>query len=162
MQAFAGRIIQAMSAYQKRMQGEIQTALKAGEKEKVSTLRLLLTSVKNDEIRLGGELDEPKFLNLVRKAIKQRKESAEQYRKGQRPELAEREDREAELLSEYLPPAVSDAELQSAIREFVEGEGLSGRGAIGSVMKEMMARYGGRADGGTINRIARQVLAEPG
>ena len=147
-----------MSAYQERLRTEIQTALKAGEKETVSTLRLLLTAVENEEIRMGSELDEPKFLTLVGKAIKQRRESADQFRKGRRPELAEKEDREAELLCGYLPPPISEEELHSAIADFVEGQGLSGPAAIGPVMKEMMARYRGRADGGTINRVARQIL----
>ena len=151
-----------MSTLQERLQGEISKALKSGDKETVSTLRLLLTSVKNEEIRIGGELDEPGFLNLVRKAINQRQESAEQFRSGGRNELAEKEDREAELLATYLPPPVSEEELQSAIRDFIEAEGLSGRGAIGPVMKEMMGRYSGRADGGAINRIASQLLAASG
>jgi uncharacterized protein YqeY len=151
-----------MSAYQDRLQAEIKDALKAGEKEKVSTLRLLLSSVKNEEIRLGDGLDEAQFLHLVQKAIKQRGESAEQYRKGDRPELAEREEREADFLGAYLPPPVSEEELQTAIRDFVEQQELSGPGAIGPIMREMMARFSGRADGATINRLARQVLAQSG
>ncbi len=151
-----------MSAFQDRLQDEIKGSLKAGDKEKVSTLRLLLSAVKNEEIRLGGELDEARFLQLVQKAIKQRGESAEQYRKGDRLELAEREEREADLLRAYLPPPVGEEELQSAIREFVEEHELSGPAAIGAVMKEMMTRFSGRADGATINRLARQILDQSG
>ncbi|MCP4202253.1 MAG: GatB/YqeY domain-containing protein [bacterium] len=147
-----------MPTPQETIQTQIKEALKAGDKERLSTLRLLLTAIKNEQIRAGEEVDEPGFLQLVRKAIKQRKDSAEQYRKGDREELAAKEKREAEILSGYLPPQVDEDELRSAIATLVESEGLAGPAAIGTVMKAMMARYAGRAEGGTINKIAREVL----
>ena len=135
-------------------------ALKAGDKERLSTLRMLLNAIKNERIRTGEDIDEPAFLQLVRKGIKQRRESSLQYRQGERPELAEREDREAEILEAYLPPAVDEDELATAIREHVATAGLSGPQAMGSVMKAMIQRFSGRADGATINRLAREILAE--
>lgn len=141
------------------IQNQIKEALKAGDKERVSTLRLLLTSIKNEAIRAGSEVDEAGFLKLVQKALKQRKDSVEQYRKGGREELAAREEREAEILSAYLPPQVDEDELRTAIQALVEAEGLSGPAAIGAIMKSMMAKYSGRAEGGTINKIAREVLS---
>lgn len=147
-----------MPTPQETLQIQIQDALKAGDKERVATLRLLLTALKNERIRAGEEIDEAGFLQLVRKAIKQRKESAGQYRKGGRAELAAKEDREAAILSNYLPPQVEEQELRAAITEIAEKEGLSGPAAIGAIMKAMMAKYAGRADGGTINKLAREVL----
>lgn len=140
------------------MQSQIKDALKAGDKERVATLRLLLTAIKNEQIRAGEQVDEAGFHKLVRKAIKQRQDSAEQYRKGNREELAAKEEREAEILAEYLPPQVDDETLRSAIAKLVEEQGLSGPAAIGTVMKNMMAKYSGQADGATINKIARDVL----
>lgn len=140
------------------IQTQIKEALKAGDKERLSTLRLLLSAIKNERIRAGKEVDEPGFLQLVRKAIKQRKDSAEQYRKGDREELATKEEREAEILSAYLPPQVDEDQLRSAIAALVESESLAGPAAIGTIMKTMMAKYAGGAEGGAINRIAREVL----
>ena len=144
---------------QQRIESEVKEALRSGEKEKLSTLRLLLSEIKNERIRTAEEVDEETFLRLVRKGIKQRKDSAEQYRKGSRAELAEAEEREAEYLLAYLPAQASEAELRAAIEGFVEAEGLSGAGAIGPVMKAMVARFSGRSDGGTISRIAKEVLS---
>lgn len=140
------------------IQNDIKDALKAGDKERVSTLRLLLTAIKNEQIRAGEEVDDEAFLKLVRKAIKQRKDSVEQYRKGGREELADKEEREAGILASYLPPQVDEGELKAAIEAFVAEQELSGPAAIGAVMKTMMGRFAGQTDGGTINKIAREVL----
>ncbi len=147
-----------MSTPQETIQTQIKEALKAGDKERLSTLRLLLAAIKNETIRAGEEVDEAGFLKLVRKAIKQRKDSAEQYRKGDREELASKEEREAEILASYLPPQVDEEELRSSIAALVESEGLAGPAASGTIMKTMMAKYAGRTDGGTVNKIARELL----
>ncbi len=148
-----------MPAPVERIEQEVRAALKAGDKERLATLRLLLTAIKNEAIRRGEEVDEDGFLKLVRKAIKQRRDSAEQYRGGGRDELADKEEREAEILGVYLPEEAGEDEIRAAIAELVAAEGLSGPAAMGTVMKAMMARFGGRADGGTINRLAREILA---
>ena len=149
-----------MTTPREQIERDLRAALKAGEKERLSTLRMLLSAITNERIRAGHELDEVEFFSLVRKAIKQRQESSEQYRRGGREELAEKEEREAEILAAYLPPAVDEAELEEAIREIVSSQGLSGPAGIGPVMKEMMTRFAGRADGATISRIARAILTE--
>jgi uncharacterized protein YqeY len=147
-----------MSTPQQRVETDLKTAMKAGEKEKVGALRMLLSEVKNERIAAGAEVDDSRFAALVRKAIKQRHEAAEQFRKGGREESAAKEEREAALLATYLPQQASEEEIQAAIEGFIAQEGLSGPAAMGPVMKEMMARFGARADGGTVSRIARQVL----
>ena len=149
-----------MSTPQQRVEAEVLAALKAGEKEKLSTLRMLLATLKNERIRSGEEIDEATFLGVVRKAVKERRESAEQYRAGGREDLAAKEESEAALLSEYLPPEIGEDDLRAAVREIVAAQGLEGPGAIGQVMREMMTRYKGQAHGGVINRIAREVLSE--
>ena len=147
-----------MSGPLERIQAETTEALKAGDKERVSTLRLLSNSIHNEAIRSGEAVDEAGFIQLVRKAIKQRKDSVEQYRKGNRDELADKEEREAEILSAYMPAQADEAEIRAAIVALVEEQGLSGPAGIGVVMKSMMAKFAGQADGGTINRIAREIL----
>jgi uncharacterized protein len=146
---------------QQRIEADVKAALKAGEKEKLSTLRMLLGEIKNEKIRRMGEVDEAGFVSLVRKAIKQREEAADQYKKGARPELAAKEESEGKMLAEYLPAQVDEAQIRAAIQEVVSARGLSGPAAIGPIMKEMLARFGSAADGSTINRLAREVLAKP-
>jgi uncharacterized protein YqeY len=149
-----------MTTPQQQIEQQVRAALKARDQERLATLRMLLAAINNERIRTGEEVDEPTFFNLVQKAIKQRHESSEQYRAGSREDLASREDREAAILATYLPEAIGEEELAEAIRSFLEAESLSGPQAIGPVMKAMLARYSGRADGSTINRLARQILAE--
>jgi uncharacterized protein len=143
---------------QQRIEADLKAAMRAGEKEKVSTLRLLLAEIKNERIRSGGEVSAETLLGLVQKGIKQRQEAAEQYRRGRRPELADKEEREAELLRPYLPEPVSEDEVRAAAREVVAREGLSGPKGIGAVMQELVPRFKGRSEGKELQRIAREEL----
>ena len=145
---------------QQRIEADVKAAMKSGEKEKLSTLRMLLTEIKNERIRKGSDVDEAGFVSLVRKTIKQREESVAQYRKGNREDLAAKEESEKEFLTTFLPAQVDEGQLRAAIQEIVDERGLSGPAGIGQVMKEMIARFGSSADGSTINRIAREILAK--
>ncbi len=147
-----------MSEPRQRVEADLQAARKAGERDKVATLGLLLSAIDNERIRAGEAVDEPRFLALVQKAIKQRKEASEQYRQGNREELASREEREAEILAAYLPEAADEGELRRAIAALIAEEELAGPAALGVIMPRMMARFRGRADGATINRLARELL----
>src|ERR1700712_5748760 len=120
---------------QQRIETDVKAALKAGEKEKLSTLRMLLGEIKNEKIRRMGEVDEAGFVSLVRKAIKQREESAAQYKTGGREELAANEESEAKILETYLPAQVDEEQIRAAIQEVVASRGLSGPAAIGPIMK---------------------------
>lgn len=147
---------------QQRIEAGVKEALKAGDKSRLQTLRLLLTEIKNERIRRGGEVDEAGFVGLVRKSIKQREEAAAQYRAGNRADLAAKEDEEAKILSAFLPAAADEGDIRAAIAALIAERGLSGPAAIGPVMKEMLARFGTSADGATINRIARELLGQGG
>lgn len=146
---------------QQRIEADVKAAMKSGEKEKLSTLRMLLTEIKNERIRRKGEeVDEAGFISLVRKAIKQREDSISQYRQGGREELAAKEEAEMKMLEVYLPAQVDEGQIRAAIEALVAERGLSGPAAIGPIMKEMLARFGSSADGATINRLARETLAK--
>ena len=147
---------------QQRIEAELKAALKAGDKLRLQTLRLLLAEIKNDRIRRGGEVDEAGFVALVRKAIKQREEAAAQYRAGQREELAAKEQSEAAILAGFLPAAADETAVRAAIAALIAERGLAGPQAIGPIMKEMLARFGGSADGATLNRFARELLGPAG
>ena len=145
---------------QQRIEADVKAALKAGDKERLATMRLLLTEIKNEKIRRMGEVDEAGFVSLVRKAIKQREEAAVQYKAGGREESAAKEESEAKILAGYLPAQVDEGQIREAIAALVAEKGLSGPAAIGPIMKEMLAKFGSSADGGMINRIAREVLGK--
>jgi len=147
-----------MSTPQERLLDDVKSAMKAKETERLGTLRMLLSEIKNEKIKLGHEVGEDEFLAVVRRAVKQRKDSAQQYRDGDRPELAEKEEREIAILEEFLPQQAGEDEIRAAVEAHVAEHGLSGPKDIGKVMKPMIDKFGARADGGTISRIAREVL----
>lgn len=148
-----------MASPQQRIESDLKAALKSGDKERLSTLRLLLTEIKNERIRRGEELDEETFVAVVRRGVKKCQEAAEGYRKGGRAEAADKEEREAAVLEEYLPRQASEEEIRAAIAEIAAAENLSGPQAMGPLMKAALARLGSSADGKTVSRIAREVLA---
>lgn len=143
---------------QQRVEEDVKKALKARDKERLSTLRMLLAEIKNERIRIGSEVDEDSLVALVRKGIKQRRDSAEQYRKGGREESAAQEEREAAILAEYLPQQASEEEIRAFVDKLVAEQGLSGPAGLGKVMGPTMKHFGARADGATVNRLARQAL----
>ena len=148
-----------MANPQQRVEADLKAALKAGDKERLSTLRLLLTEVKNERIRRGAEVDEEAFAAVVRRAVKKCEEAAEGYRKGGRPEAAEKEEREAAVLEGYLPQQASESEIRAAVEAIAAAEGLAGPQAMGPLMKAALAKLGASAYGKTVSRVAREVLA---
>ncbi len=140
------------------IRADMTESMKAREAGKLSTLRMLQAAVKNEQIELGRELTDEEALVLIRKAVKQRLDSIEQYSKGNRPDLAEKEQRELEILKAYLPPEVTDQELEAALREIVTATGASSKKDLGKVMKEATAKFKGRADGKKIQEIVSRLL----
>lgn len=156
-------MIARMAGPRERVESDLKAALRAGDKERLATVRMLLSELKNQEIRGrgeggGGGLDDEAFAGVVRKGIKQRQEAAEQFRKGGREDAAAREEREAAILESYLPQQADEGEIRAAVEAFVAEEKLEGRAAMGRLMQAMIGRFGARADGATIHRIAREVL----
>ncbi|HZI64627.1 MAG TPA: GatB/YqeY domain-containing protein [Thermoanaerobaculia bacterium] len=145
---------------QQRIESDLKAAMKAQDRERTSSLRLLLADLKNERIKRGAEIDEAGFTAVLRRAIKQREEAAQLYRAGGRPELADKEDREAGILGAYLPQQASETDLRAAAEELVRAQGLSGPAGFGPAMKAMLARFGSAADGATINKIVREILAK--
>lgn len=136
--------------------------MKASDKERVGTLRMLLDDLRNERIRRSAEVDEAGFVAQVRKGIRQREEAAEQFDKGGRPEQAARERREAELLGSYLPAGPGEAEVRAAVQAYVAEHGLSGPQAMGQVMPAMIGHFEGRADNAVLSRVVRDVLGQRG
>jgi len=140
------------------LQGDLNASRKAQDKSATLLLGTVLSEIKNRRIELRQDLADPEVVEVLRKAIKKRRESVEMYDKAGRNDLAERERAEAAALEQYLPPAVSDDELRSAVRSAI----AAGAKNIGAVMGKVLPQFKGRAEGGTINAIAREELGKQG
>ena len=132
---------------QQRIEADVKAALKAGDKERLATLRLLLTEIKNEKIRRMGEVDEAGFVSLVRKAIKQREEAAVQYKAGGREESAAKEESEAKILAGYLPAQVDEGQIRYVLdigdsAMIVPAEGASVEKKRNDVFRHWMLGFG--------------------
>jgi uncharacterized protein YqeY len=139
-------------------ENDLKSAMKSGDKTKVATLRLLIAALRNDRIQAGRELTPEEIEAAVRRAVKQRKDSIEQYAKGGRSDLVDVEKAELAILESYLPRGMSDQELEAEVRAIVAEKGFSTSRDVGLLMKELMARHRGRVDGKRAQEIARQLL----
>jgi len=132
--------------------------MKSGDKRRVGTLRLVLAGLKNERIQAGRELTAEEVEAALRRAVKQRKDSIEQYAKGGRQDLVDAETEELAILEGYLPKGMSDDEVEAAIQAVIAEKGLSSSRDVGLAMKELMARHKGRVDGKRAQEIARRLL----
>ena len=140
---------------------DIKTAMKARDELKVSALRMLKAAASNAAIaKSKADLEDAEVLDVIAKLIKQRDESVEAYTKGNRPELAEKEKKEAAILKAYLPAAMPDEELKAIIQAAVKETGASGPQGMGAVMKAVLPKVAGRADGGKVSQFVREALGK--
>ncbi len=141
-----------------RLSGEIREAMKAGDRTRLATLRLLSASVRNREIELGHDLSDEEFVDVVSREVKRRREAAEAYERGDRSELAEKERGEQQVLETYLPEQLSEPELDALVEEAITATGADAPNEVGKVMGYIMTRAKGRVDGAEVNRRARARL----
>jgi len=138
---------------------QIRAAMNAARKDRDQARTLLtstlLSEIANRQIELGHDLSDPEVVEVVRRALKKRREAVEQARAVGRTEHADREAFEAAELEKWLPPAVPDAEIRAAVRAAIE----AGAKDLGAVMGQVMPQFKGRAEGKTVNQIAREELA---
>lgn len=138
-----------------RLQEELKAARRTRERLRTLVLSTTLSEVHNREIELRAEADDEEVKAVIARAIKRRREAAEQMRAGRRAELAAREEREAEILGEFLPPALTEDEVRRLAQEAM----AAGNATVGQVMAKIMPAVRGRFDGKEANRIVREVLA---
>jgi uncharacterized protein YqeY len=138
------------------MQNELNASRKAQDKTRTLLLSTIISDVKNKRIELMRDLTDDDVIDVVRKGIKRRRESIDMYDKGNRPELADKERAEAAALEKFLPAGVSEDELRAAVRTAIAG----GATTIGAVMGKVLPQFKGRAEGATINAIAKAELAQ--
>ncbi len=142
-----------------RIEQALKDAMKRQDADRRNAIRMLLTSIKNKEKELRRALKEQEIQQLIASAIKQRKESVAQYEKGGRDDLAETERQEIRILQEFLPEPLSPEALKKLIREAIAEVGATSVKDLGKVMKVLMPRVAGRADGKEVNAAVREELS---
>jgi uncharacterized protein YqeY len=147
-----------MSNLLARLQQDLGAARKSGDKAAVIVLGTTISDARNREIELRRELTDDDVIDVLRKAIKRRREAIELYLSAGRDDLVAKEKAELETLEGYLPAPVSDVEIRAAVRAAIDG----GAANLGAVMGKVVPQFKGRAEGSTINAIAREELAKAG
>jgi uncharacterized protein YqeY len=138
---------------------DIKTAMKAREQEKLATLRLMLSAVKQREVDERITLDDAGVIGVVEKMIKQRRESIAQFEKGGRQELADREKAEIAVLEGYLPQQLSQAEVEAIVAEAIASTGAKSAADMGKVMGIVKPKLVGKADMGKVSALVKAKLA---
>ena len=142
-----------------RIRQDMTKAAKERNSLALSSLRMAVAAIQNGEIEARGELADEAVVRLLGTLVKQRREAIELFRKGNRPELAEKESQEIAILSRYLPEELSAGEIEALAAEAVQATGAKGQADLGRVMKELMPKVGGRADGKAVREIVQRLLA---
>jgi uncharacterized protein len=138
---------------------DLTQAMKAKDQLRLDTLRMVKSALKNREIDAGKPLDDAEIIKSLNTLVKQRREAADQYAKGNRQELADKELAEIKVIEAYLPAAVGEAEIEQAVVEAISALAAPSAKDTGSVMKAVMAKFAGKTiDGKLVNSIVRQKL----
>lgn len=150
-----------MSLYQ-TLSDDLKQAMKAGDAFRRDTLRLLQSAVKNiaiDKRVAPADMSDEEVMDVIKKLVKQRKDSIEQYTAGGRADLAAKENEELTLLATYLPAAMPEEELQSIVKEALAEAGISSKEQIGQAMGVVMKKIAGRAPGDDVKRVVASLLS---
>lgn len=144
-----------------RLNEDMKTAMKAKDKDRLGTIRMLISDVKNAKIQKGGinsELDENEYIAIFKTNLKKRMDAAQAYREGGRTEQAEKEEAEAAIIQEYLPKALSDEELEKVVEKAIAEIGATSMREMGAVMKKVMSEHGGAVDGKAVQQLVQKKL----
>jgi hypothetical protein len=147
-----------MSPLKARLEQDMQNALRAGDKARLSVLRMMLAGVKQREVDTRRPSDDAAVLAVIERMIKQAREALAQYRAGNRADLVAKEEGEIAVLEEYLPEPLADDALEALIRDVIEATGASSLKDMGKVMAEIKARASGRVDMSDVNARVRAAL----
>jgi uncharacterized protein len=145
-----------------RIDQDMKVAARAKEARRLNTIRMLKSQMKYREIEKGAPLDDADVIAVIGSMIKQRKDSAAQYTAGGRPELAVNENAEIGILEAYLPRQLTDAELATLVQESVAAAGAKGPKEMGAVMKALMPKIAGRAEGKRVSDAVKSALSKLG
>jgi uncharacterized protein YqeY len=143
----------------KKIDEDLIKALKAGDKAGATVLRGLKSDIKYKQIEKGEELTDDDVIGVLSTAAKKRRESIEQFRSGNRADLADKESSELEIITGYLPEQLTENELREMIRASIEATGADSPAKLGLVMKDLMPKVKGKADGKLVSRLVNESLA---
>ena len=143
-----------------RIDNDFKTAMKARDKARTGALRLIRAAIQNRSIEKREELTEEEVIAVLVSMSKQRKDSIEQFKAGNREDLAEIEQGELEVISGYLPEQLGEDEVRRAVSEAIEASGATGPKDMGKVMGVLMPKLKGKADGKLVNQLVRELLAQ--
>ena len=143
-----------------KLQQETKEALKSGDSQKRTLLGMVLSAIKNKEIEKKGELAEDDVIAVISSEIKKRKDAIEQYEKGGRPELAEGERKEAEMLMAYMPEQMSEEDIKTEVKKAITEIGAKDVKEMGKVIGAIMAKVKGKADGQMVSRLVKEELSK--
>jgi len=137
---------------------DLKGAIKTRDEFRLSCLRMLKASLKNEQVKKGRELNDEEIQAVISSLIRKGEEAIAEFRKGNREDLAQKEKREVEIFFEYLPAQLTAAEIEELVREIITELSVSSLKDLGKVMKVAVARTAGRAQGKEVNEIARRLL----
>ncbi|MGI6698477.1 MAG: GatB/YqeY domain-containing protein [Clostridia bacterium] len=141
-----------------RLLSDMRTAMKQRDTVRKTVLSMARAAILQLEKDKRTELDDQGVMEVIAKEIKSRKEALEMFKQGGRQDLVEQNEKEIEILGEYLPPQLSESEIREIIKETIEKVGAAGMKDMGKVMGAVMPQVKGRAEGGTVNRLVKEML----
>ena len=144
---------------EERLVEEMKQAMRSGDKLRLSTIRMIRTALKNKEIETRIKLDEDEIFRVIQGMVRRGEESVEQFRAGGRMDLVEKETKEMEILKSYLPQSLSQEEILAVIDQSIQENQASSLKDLGKVMKSVMSKLGGKADGKLVNQWVKERLS---
>jgi len=142
-----------------RIEEELKAAMRARDQERTDTLRMTLASLRGAEKELLRPLREDEELQVLQRERKRRREAAQAFRDGNRPEQAAKEDRELEVIEEFMPEPMSEGDIEQIIDDAIAETGATSLRDLGRVMADVMPQVAGRTDGSTVSQLVREKLA---
>jgi uncharacterized protein YqeY len=146
------------SALKDQIQDAMKTAMKGGDKERLAVIRLIMSAMKQVEVDERIELDDARVLGILDKMVKQRRESISQFKKGDREDLAEKEQAEIDIISDFLPQALTEDEIEAIISKAISDTGAASMKDMGKVMGIVKPQITGRADVGAVSQKIKSLL----
>ncbi|MFC0233186.1 GatB/YqeY domain-containing protein [Vagococcus entomophilus] len=137
---------------------DMKTAMKARDKEKLTVIRMLKSSIQNEQIKLGKELNDEEELTVLSREMKQRKDSLTEFEKANREDLVEKVKAEIAIVEKYMPEQLTQEELTAIITDAIQQTGATSMKEFGKIMGAVMPKVKGKADGSQVNMIAKQLL----
>lgn len=141
-----------------QLMADLKDAMKNKDKKRKDTITMVRASIKQREVDERIDLDDAAVLDIISKEVKERRASIEEFRKGDRQDLIDETEKEIEILLNYLPEQLSEEELESMVRKIIDANSIQEKSQMGLLMKEIMPKIKGRADGKLVNKIAAKIL----